>query len=391
MNSPRALGRFFGPYLTFAALSGLGVGFGFGAIVTLVGLLFGVWTLIYGAFQGSIAPSAVGVAQAFPYFALAVLCGAVTGLIGGFLTALVSALVGGRIGYWWSFLFTVTVLLRVSPFNPHGESSFGPLYCLSLGVTAFGALLPIYILAGGVSRYAWHQPVRQYLSDSWLAHPPQSARIAGIVLPVLLYGAWEIHTIWPEFNKHRNYVARIGKWATWQNSRRLAMSQNGYRTSICQSNLQQIALATRQYMSDYNEFLPPTPVSPSGGVGAIMQPYLRSTQVFQCPQELFRPQNADFASGNFSDYWFNARLYAKPEAAFSYIDKTVTWGDGNTGAGEANAAYSLRSVPPNWAPSMRHWGGSANYAFADGHVKRLTPRAISNSTAPNGLGFTMMP
>jgi prepilin-type processing-associated H-X9-DG protein len=66
------------------------------------------------------------------------------------------------------------------------------------------------------------------------------------------------------------------------------------------------------------------------------------------------------------------------------------WGDGNTGAGEGTAAYSLSNIPARFGPATRHFG-FANYAFADGHVKALKPRVVSSSAAP-GAGFpTMVP
>jgi prepilin-type processing-associated H-X9-DG protein len=144
-----------------------------------------------------------------------------------------------------------------------------------------------------------------------------------------------------------------------------------------------------QYIQDYDEKYPPLPAASPLGVGAIIQPYMRSTQIFQCPQEFYRPETAEFASGDYSDYWFNARFYGFSDDKINSPASSITWGDGNTGAGEANAAYSLRNLPPNFAPSMRHRNG-ANYAFADGHVKWLLPRAISN-TAPPGTSPTLVP
>jgi len=74
----------------------------------------------------------------------------------------------------------------------------------------------------------------------------------------------------------------------------------------------------------------------------------------------------------------------------SYISNTLAFGDGNTGMGEANSAYSLRMLPVPFAPAQRHLSG-ANYAYADGHVKWMRPNAISNSTPPNGANSTFVP
>src|SRR3954469_10319714 len=62
------------------------------------------------------------------------------------------------------------------------------------------------------------------------------------------------------------------------------------RRSSCQSNLKQIGLGIIQYTQDYDEKFP---LSWNGqGWGATLtgwvmevQPYLKSTQIFQCPSE----------------------------------------------------------------------------------------------------------
>jgi len=57
-------------------------------------------------------------------------------------------------------------------------------------------------------------------------------------------------------------------------------------------------------------------------------------------------------------------------------------GDGNDGTELTDARYSLNALPQAWrntegSPARRHFD-TANYAFADGHVKALRPEAISN-------------
>ncbi|HEX8465471.1 MAG TPA: hypothetical protein VF627_12715 [Abditibacterium sp.] len=76
-------------------------------------------------------------------------------------------------------------------------------------------------------------------------------------------------------------------------------------------------------------------------------------------------------------------------AKVTSISQILMWGDGNTGAGEANAAYSLRALPPGFAPATRHLG-FGNYAFADGHVKAMRP-AAATVLPPRRAAFTFLP
>ncbi|RYG58657.1 DUF1559 domain-containing protein [bacterium] len=60
------------------------------------------------------------------------------------------------------------------------------------------------------------------------------------------------------------------------------------RRSSCQSNLKQIGLGLMQYTQDYDEVMPRHWQSGSGGNvcwNQVLQPYIKSTQVFQCPSD----------------------------------------------------------------------------------------------------------
>src|SRR5687767_4467240 len=70
-----------------------------------------------------------------------------------------------------------------------------------------------------------------------------------------------------------------------------ARARENARRASCQSNLKQIALGVFQYRQDYDERFP---IDGSGtgdslGWAYVIQPYLKSEQIFQCPSENTKP------------------------------------------------------------------------------------------------------
>ncbi len=169
-------------------------------------------------------------------------------------------------------------------------------------------------------------------------------------------------------------------------------SRENDRKSSCQNNLKQIALGVFQYTQDYNEKYPIVAMNDNGvtatnpyGWADALQPYLKSTQIFHCPQHPFvnnstRP--AQVQARNYSDYYFNSRIAGVWQGKVSNIASLIMMGDGNDGLDYSNARYSKKMLPPPWrddkySPAFRHRDG-ANYGFADGHVKWLKPESVSN-------------
>jgi prepilin-type processing-associated H-X9-DG protein len=175
----------------------------------------------------------------------------------------------------------------------------------------------------------------------------------------------------------------------------------------CQSNLKQIALGMAQYAGDYEDKLPlvkgasvsgPS-YNPAYGWADAVEPYLKSTQIFQCPSEPTDPKVISTTSSTgvsaldpqFTDYWFNARLRGVSRGQLQFVQRTFLLGDGNDGTEKCDARYALSRLPGAWrtnsgSPAQRHLGG-ANYAFADGHVKWLPPEKVTADPPENSWSF----
>ncbi len=64
-----------------------------------------------------------------------------------------------------------------------------------------------------------------------------------------------------------------------------ARARENARRSSCQSNLKQIGLGALQYIQDYDEKYPTSYINTPGQPRwlQVIQPYVKSTQVFACP------------------------------------------------------------------------------------------------------------
>lgn len=169
--------------------------------------------------------------------------------------------------------------------------------------------------------------------------------------------------------------------------------------NICPSNLKQISLGVMQYVQDYDGKYPRVELGPKANSGKdkdpsgfgwadSLQPYLKSTQIFQCSSEKAAPGKKNPLQPQYTDYWFNARASGISEKQVSEPSQTILFGDGNDGTDATNARYHLKSIPVQWrgdehSPLYRHTDGAANFAFGDGHVKRL-----KGSDWKNGLNFS---
>lgn len=176
-----------------------------------------------------------------------------------------------------------------------------------------------------------------------------------------------------------------------------ARARENARRSSCQSNLKQMALGIKQYVQDYDEMFPPRynagapapgglTAQNTGGWPILIEPYVKSEQLFQCPSETNAP--GGMTSSLAVDYGYNYSLGSKSngsggemqggvsEAALPYVTSTILTMD-QYPALSTNTIFDINSDVYRQYGAVRHLEG-ANYSFADGHVKWLRPEKIRN-------------
>lgn len=217
-----------------------------------------------------------------------------------------------------------------------------------------------------------------------------------------------------------------------------ARARENARKSSCQSNLKQISLGVAQYAQDNDEAYPGyyfrktfNPADGFLGWTELIQPYVKSVQVFQCPSE--KQPAGPSAPSQYSDYFWSANVgnplldpsanvdpyKSNTLARIQFTSNVIMLGDSGAGGttnmascGTVNGcptAYgaglpvggdacctglgSLGLVTPPGtetervaAVMARHLEG-ANYAFVDGHVKWLKQAQITYAV-PSGSNFT---
>ncbi len=188
----------------------------------------------------------------------------------------------------------------------------------------------------------------------------------------------------------------------------------------CQNNMKQMALGFKQYINDFDEHYPVFRVTsgsskgvPPYGWADALQPYIKNTQVYQCPVDV-NGGDDDPTKPGYSDYWYNANFMVFYKGKWTGADEdmlgsssqTVIAGDGGntTGTPTGDARYnqcgdgtSLSQFGQRCAPSPAgvatypaaqiHLDG-ANFAFADGHVKWLRSNNPTQSANMLSNGLT---
>ena len=179
--------------------------------------------------------------------------------------------------------------------------------------------------------------------------------------------------------------------------------ENARRTS-CASNLKQLGIGFLQYVQDSDEYYPLTfhPTQSMSyqvnnnetGWAFDIQPYTKSSQIFQCPSQTYPAfwptgPTVNQATLGASDYGYNrdvgfknatntypnlATLSSVQTSNFTYVDNTVLLFEfvpSGTAASSAGGGCTgvYADVNSNGVGELQlHLNGS-NFAFADGHVK----------------------
>ncbi len=185
-----------------------------------------------------------------------------------------------------------------------------------------------------------------------------------------------------------------------------ARARENARRSSCQSNVKQILLGVIQYTQDFDEKYPPaynTQANPNLHWFDVVQPYLKSKQIFTCPSDT----STSSANPNASDVDYHVSYLAsiftgtinsdgsgssRSLAAFEFPSTTVYMADGMkvpSADGSVTPASPNKMDPScklcllttsdfsaindvndsNWgAPNPRHLD-TAVFGFIDGHVK----------------------
>ena len=148
-----------------------------------------------------------------------------------------------------------------------------------------------------------------------------------------------------------------------------AKAREKARQTSCLSNLKQIALATLQYVQDYDERMPryyhATPINYTAQTG--IQPYMKSIQIWRCPS----------GSALFHYYWDSGWVGAPPEHLGSYGWNHVLSGDmladmtrpTETGMwADCKDRLVILSENSTYRTVARHNDGG-NMCYVDGHAK----------------------
>ena len=175
-----------------------------------------------------------------------------------------------------------------------------------------------------------------------------------------------------------------------------ARARENARRSSCQSNLKQIGLGMLQYTQDYDEkFLTQRLTGPANQMshyGDILQPYIKSKQLFVCPSS--SGSDAPLASGvptDSKDHNWTATApipggdfkgsyamndFADGRALAELTQPTLlpiffdaAW-PSSVGTGDYATFPLFPSTNPSVRTTYRHFEG-VNLCYADGHVKYL--------------------
>ncbi|RYX86380.1 DUF1559 domain-containing protein [bacterium] len=203
-----------------------------------------------------------------------------------------------------------------------------------------------------------------------------------------------------------------------------ARARENARRSSCMSNLKQIGLGIMQYTQDYDERFPCSRIAQANVNGvnlpevpwhAVIQPYVKSTQLFACPSNTYNRELVYNSGGipksylcnGFGDFegtdWGGARPMNRPntgggrnQAELNFPATTILVLENGYKRDEPEVwgvdDLDVVSTANNKVRFTNHLGTS-NFLFTDGHVKSLKATAsgvplnmwnVANTTVANG-------
>jgi prepilin-type processing-associated H-X9-DG protein len=165
-----------------------------------------------------------------------------------------------------------------------------------------------------------------------------------------------------------------------------ARARENARRSSCQSNQKQIALGIIQYTQDYDERMPS---HWAGGVDTnlqwihVLQPYMKSKQVFFCPSASSKKSGDPVSTANIAyglNYSYDATngVSGRPISVITYPAETILIADTGLNA----SAYVIIGNSTTQLPNDMHLEG-CNFAFVDGHVKWMKSGPVIAKTPTN--------
>ena len=202
-----------------------------------------------------------------------------------------------------------------------------------------------------------------------------------------------------------------------------ARARENARRSSCQSNLKQIGLGVAQYTQDYDERMPSVRIGPTDADGGawpvVIQPYIKSYQLFACPSNtrntvfmehskpLFSNEpnlaptsyaatmSTNDGSGSNNGGSFGARGTAGPSLAeFDQVAQTIMVADSNTTSNDMRMNHDLWNglAAQGSGGNPTFFNGhlsTMNCLFVDGHVKSMKPLATILPTMGGSGGANM--
>lgn len=182
-----------------------------------------------------------------------------------------------------------------------------------------------------------------------------------------------------------------------------AKAREKARQSSCLSNCKQWGIAVMAYAQDYDEIINPAYIAYAGAQPyalwpALLQPYIKSTQLQRCPSAGDPAYTGSYGVGGV-DFGINTTLCANNAGVamgtIAYPAETLVLADGDwtrsttdySGSNSWSLQYSYhqsRFIP------ARHNDG-ANMVFADGHAKWHKISLNPSSTFVGPVKYTMPP